>query len=97
MIEDTLRQLGFNEKEIRVYLAVLQHGHMTPADIAKLTRINRTTVYSIAKELVKRSVLTEDLGGANRRLIARPPKEFEQLIKKEEENVAEGVGFVFGE
>ncbi len=87
MIEDTLKQLGFNEKETSVYLAVLQHGKMAPVDIAKLTRINRTTVYSTAKELVKKGVLIEDLGGITRSFIAVPPEQFEQLIKKEEEKL----------
>ncbi|NQT50355.1 hypothetical protein HQ571_06705 [Candidatus Kuenenbacteria bacterium] len=87
MIEDTLKQLGFNDKETSVYLATLQHGKLVPNDIAKLTQINRTTVYSTAKELVKKGVLIEDLGGSTRSFLAVPPKQFEQLIKKEEEKL----------
>ncbi|NQS89510.1 TrmB family transcriptional regulator, partial [Patescibacteria group bacterium] len=45
MIQELLKQLGFKEKEIAVYIAVLQKGKVSPAEVAKTTGINRTTVY----------------------------------------------------
>jgi sugar-specific transcriptional regulator TrmB len=87
MVEDTLKQLGFNDKEVVVYLTVLQHGKLSPSEIAKRTQINRTTVYSSAKELVKKGFLVEDLGGTSRSFVAVPPKQFEQIVKREQDQL----------
>lgn len=89
MIQELLKKLGFSAKEAEVYLAILESGKVTPADVAKLTGINRTTVYSVAKELVKRGVVNEDLGGETLYLIALPPQDLNQLAKKEEKDLQE--------
>ncbi len=74
MIEEILKKLDFNDKEIQIYLAILQHGKMTPSAVSKVTKINRTTVYSTAKELVKKGVMKEDFGGYIRSFVALHPK-----------------------
>lgn len=83
MIETLLKQLGFNEKEIVVYLAIQKAGKISPVAIAKQTSLNRTTVYSIAKLLVSRGVIREDLGTATRYLVALPPQDLNQIAVKE--------------
>ena len=55
-----LASLGFSEKEIAVYLCVLEQRQATSARISKLTSINRPTVYSVAGELVRKGLLTEN-------------------------------------
>ena len=75
MVETLLQQLGFTANEIAVYLAVLENGKITPTDVAKRTGVNRTTVYSVAKELAKRGVMVVDLGGVNHYLVALPPRD----------------------
>lgn len=89
MIKDILQKLDFNEKEIDLYLAILQRGKITPADLAKITGINRTTVYSVTKELVKKGVVAEDLGSEIMYLVALPPQDLNLVIKKEEKKLAE--------
>lgn len=84
MSKQALGKLGFSDKESVVYLALLQHGKMTPAEIAKLTRISRPTVYSVSKELVKKGVVIEDLGGSSRSLIAKQPEDLAILINREQ-------------
>jgi len=84
MIEELLKNLGFSDKETQVYLAVLKYGRIQPAALASALGINRTTVYSIAKELVKRGVVSEDLGTTNIHLVAKPAQDLEVLAKKEE-------------
>jgi len=83
MITDILKKLHFTDKEIQVYLAVLEHGRLTPAQVSKYTHINRTTVYSTAKELVKKGLLTEDIAGTTRTLVALPPTSLERLHEHE--------------
>lgn len=84
MIENLLKQLGFNDKEIKIYLTILEQGKTTPAKISRLTNINRSTVYSISKELLDKGVIVEDLGGSSTYLVALPPEELKSLIKKDE-------------
>ena len=87
MIQQLLKQLGFGEKEIAVYIAILQKGKVSASEVAKITGINRTTVYSTAKELIKRGVISEDLGGSTRYLVALPLKDLKLLLEKEEKEL----------
>lgn len=89
MIHDLLKQLDFNEKERDIYLAVLKNGKITPAEVAKITRINRTTVYSISSDLIKRGVIAEDLGSKIRYLIACPPEDLSEILRKDENDLQE--------
>ena len=86
-METLLKQIGLNDKEIKVYLAIQQYGKITPAEIAKLTGINRTTVYSTAKELMRLGIVTEDLGSSPRYLLALPAAELEKVIVREEKRL----------
>lgn len=87
MINDFLKQLGFGEKETVVYLAILEQGKATPANIAKITGVNRTTVYALAKELVRKRVISEDLGGKKGYLVALSPSDLKGIVQKEERDL----------
>ncbi len=87
MINEILKNIGFTDKEIEVYLAIVESGKVAPTDISKLTGINRTTVYSVAKELVRRGVVAEDLGGETSYLVALPPQDLKTIIVKEEKEL----------
>ena len=88
MIEQYLQQLGFGDKEILVYLCIVEHGKLSAAAIARITGINRTTVYSTTKELINKRLIQEDLGGANRYYTALPFEDLRELYKKEESEIA---------
>ncbi|MEJ0001684.1 MAG: helix-turn-helix domain-containing protein [bacterium] len=89
MLEQLLGQLGFTDKEITVYLCVLEHGKLSAAAVARITKVNRTTVYSVSKELITKGVITEDIGGTNRYYTALPPEELRALYRKEEGELIE--------
>jgi predicted transcriptional regulator len=55
-IDSVLEQLGFEPKEIRVYLATLKSGIAPVSIIAKRCRMNRTTAYVILKKLASRGI-----------------------------------------
>jgi predicted transcriptional regulator len=82
-----LAQLGFSDKEIAVYLAVLKQGKILPAEVAKLTGLNRSTVYSVANALKKRGVISEDIGGPASYLVAESPEDLFHLAEQEELNL----------
>lgn len=61
MIELLLKQLGLNEKEILYFLSIQKAGQVTPAALAKLTRINRSTVYVVCSELAKKGLIVVEI------------------------------------
>ena len=87
MYQDTLVKLGFSDKEIAIYTTLLQHVSLSAAEISKLTRINRTTVYSATKELTKKGLLSEDLGAKTRKFVALPPQNIERLFQNEQKKL----------
>lgn len=89
MLDQLLAKLGFTQKEAEVYLALLSYGKMSPAELAKLTRISRPTIYSVSKELVKKGVLLEDLGGSSLLLVAKKPEDFIVVINREQKKLEE--------
>jgi HTH-type transcriptional regulator, sugar sensing transcriptional regulator len=55
--EEAIKALGFNEKESRVYLALLETGTGSAVGITHKTGIKRPTVYFILEELEKRGIV----------------------------------------
>lgn len=88
-MEELFRKLGLNDNEREVYLAVLQAGKIAPNQVAKITDINRTTVYSVAKKLEKMGLITQDLGQKVSYLVATPPEKLVSVFEREEKEIAE--------
>jgi predicted transcriptional regulator len=55
-----LEPLDLNKSEMALYKAVLKAGQVTPAEVAKVTNLKRTTAYNIARSLVEKGLLVED-------------------------------------
>ena len=89
MIQEILKKLGFNDKEAEIYIEVLKLGRATPARISKSTGINRTTIYSSYKKLVKKGVLVEDLGHKYTYLIALPPENLRGILEQQKKRLEE--------
>ncbi len=56
MIEDTLKQLNLNDKEIQIYLILLRLGQSTINRIAELTNYPKSTCYDILRSLISRGL-----------------------------------------
>lgn len=87
MLEQYLKELGLNDKEIAVYLCVMEYQKITPSRVATLTKINRTTVYSVAKELVKKGIVAEEVGADATYLVALAPSELSAITRKAKEEL----------
>src|ERR1035437_9835201 len=83
MLEKTLNQLGLGNKEIAVYKLILEHGKIAPALLSRLAKINRTTIYSVAKELKDKGLIVEDLGGKTLYYLPSRGFELEKLVRAE--------------
>lgn len=60
ILTNSLIQLGCNEKHVRFYHANLELGIATLLEIAKKARLQRSTAYLIADELVSMDLINED-------------------------------------
>lgn len=89
MIISTLKNLGFSEKEAIIYQTIYEQGHISPAQISVSTGINRSTVYSVIKDLIDKGVITEDHTKKQTIFIALPLTSLESMIDKEERRIQE--------
>lgn len=83
-LELKFAKIGLNPNEQKVYLEILKAGKIAPARVAKLTKINRTTVYSIARKLAELKLISLDIGGKNHYLLAENINNIQKLFRKEE-------------
>lgn len=81
-IEEILEKLGFSEKEIQVYLAIVKLEKATPAELARITKIGRPTVYNVVKNLLSKGAIAEDKADAVLHLVALPPEGLRASIER---------------
>lgn len=87
-MKEKLQKLGLNKTEVEVYLHILSHGRVTPATVSKDTGIKRPTVYAASAELIRKGIVSEDLGG-NSKYLTAAPKDLEKLVIAERQRVLE--------
>ncbi len=58
MIDQQLSILGFSDKEIRVYKALLNYGPSPASTLARLTGIKRTSMYDILNSLIDKNLIS---------------------------------------
>lgn len=84
-LEKQLEQIGFHEKEAKVYLACLQLGQDTAYHIAQKCGLKRATVYFTLNLLVERGLVSIwKTKKATLWRAANPKKLFTQIKRKEE-------------
>ncbi|TSC94890.1 MAG: TrmB family transcriptional regulator [Candidatus Berkelbacteria bacterium Athens1014_28] len=79
-IHQILKNLGLNDKEIKVYLALLKSGKVKPAVLAKITKLNRATLYSVAGNLLSKGIIAEDISSKSLYYVPLPPKNLEKIL-----------------
>lgn len=90
---ELLENLGLEEKEAEIYLALLNNGAMLPQHIAQATGLKRTTLYNIFPLLIEKGIIKEIVQGKRRLMSANSPedlfKSYEERYKEIKENIAE--------
>ncbi len=77
-LKQPLQNLGFSEKEVDIYTALLELGVASYTDLAKASRIKRTTLYTIVQSMEERGFVRYSID--TRELTATPPDQlFSQL------------------
>lgn len=82
MIEEILMQNGFSEKEAKVYVAVLEVGEATVAQIGQKAHLKRTTVYDILEPMRDRGIVSITKRKGSHRVSALPPQTLIDRFKR---------------
>lgn len=83
MFEKYLQEIGLNEKEAIVYLALLQVDSDSVVNIAKKTKIKRPTVYIVLESLAKKGLVSEVEIGKKTHYAAEPPERLETFVEQQ--------------
>lgn len=82
-----LEEVGLNEKEARVYLALLQLGEDSVGEIAKEANIKRPTAYLVLESLEKRGLIKQNTLHKKSVYTAEPPEKILSILQQDKEMV----------
>tara|TARA_Y100000310_G_scaffold337330_2_gene424144 strand:- start:392 stop:1132 length:741 start_codon:yes stop_codon:yes gene_type:complete len=57
MFKKQLKDLGLTENEVKIYLTLLENGHLHPTKLAEKTGLHRSYLYDALERLVEKGVL----------------------------------------
>ena len=83
LIEKYLEEIGLSDKEATVYLSLLSVDTASVLDLAKKTKINRTTIYFILESLGKKGLVSEIQQGKKTFFAAEPPERLATFIERQ--------------
>jgi HTH-type transcriptional regulator, sugar sensing transcriptional regulator len=83
MFEKYLKDIGLSEKEAEVYLTLLQGDSFSILEIAKKTKINRTTIYPVIKSLSEKGLVSETTTNTKVNYQAESPDRLETFIERQ--------------
>ncbi len=87
MLEEKLKEIGFSEKEVSVYLCIFQYQKISPARIATLTHINRPTVYNVAEGLIQRGLIAEDKAGKIKYFVSLGESAIQSIVNAKQREI----------
>lgn len=88
-IERVLENLGFSPNEIKVYLALNDHGSTKAGKVAKLAKIDRSSCYNALKSLGEKGLVSYVLIGKVKWFQATGPKRLLDYLREQEEDIKE--------
>lgn len=86
---DKLIELGLRKKEAKVYLTLLELDEASVSRIAKLSGINRTTIYDILPDLVRDGFVKRIFGLKTETFKAEPPEKIPLILEKRIRSIQE--------
>lgn len=89
MITEVLQSLGLSPKEMAVYTAIFENGKLTPARIAKITNLHRTTVYGLCHELEQKGFVHVDESKGLIYVSPIAPDDLAKIAKRERHAIAQ--------
>jgi len=84
-----LKELGFTEREIRVYLALLETGKSTAGPVAIKAKLSQTKVYEALGKLVEKGIVNYIVVSKTKHFQAADPKQILDIIDQKREKFME--------
>lgn len=83
-----LQSVGLTENEANVYFAALSLGPTTVLKLSRMTGIKRATTYTVIDQLQRRGLMTIEMKGFRKLLVAEPPEKLESILYQQKELLA---------
>lgn len=83
-INRILENIGLNDKEVKIYLALLKLNTATVSELARETRIKRTTIYPFLDDLKSKGLIELSLDKYDREAKVRDPKQLLRYARARE-------------
>ena len=80
-LEKELQEVGLQEKEAKVYIAMLELGRATAQDIAKKADVNRATTYFVMENLMKKGLASAIDEGPRQYFLPEDPSQLEAIFE----------------
>jgi len=91
MIIKTLIDAGLEEKEAKVYMAILELGEATIARIAKKSAVKRSTVYEMLDLLKKKGLISQSQRQKKTIFLAESPKKLVEKLEEKKKKIEEAM------
>jgi sugar-specific transcriptional regulator TrmB len=84
-----LKKAGLSDKEIKVYLKLLEYGAVSVRSLAELTELNRGTTYDILKKLQESGLVSYYHQDTKQRFVAEDPEKILKMVDDEKNKLDE--------
>ena len=84
-----LKKIGLDDKEIRVYLKLLEYGAISVRGLAEISELNRGTTYDILKRLQEMGLISYYYQEKKQKFVAEEPEKLLEILKNKEREIKE--------
>jgi sugar-specific transcriptional regulator TrmB len=89
MNQSILKKLGLSDKEVAIYIKLLEYGAISVRGLADISGVNRGTTYDILKELQDKGLVSYYHTDTKQKFVAEKPEKILELIRKKEEELGD--------
>jgi len=89
MLNNILKKIGLNKKEVQVYLSLLELGSQPASIIGKKAGINRSTTYLILENLIKLGYVNQHVRADVKYFTAADPQTIIKSLESKEKEIEE--------
>ena len=82
-----LKKIGLTDKEIKVYITLLEYGAISVRSLAEIAKMNRGTTYDILKKLQDLNLVSYYHQETKQKFVAEDPEKILKIIQNKEEEL----------
>lgn len=84
-----LKKIGLSDKEIKVYLKLLEYGAVSVRSLAEITELNRGTTYDVLKKLQELGLASFYHQDTKQKFVAEDPEKIIKMLENEKNKLEE--------